>query len=134
LYLTEEEWNAQRKKREAENHTCSGTRGGGIGKGRGCGQGRSRGVSSSSGSSSKSTSDECRCCGKMGHWARKCRSMPKKEQAHVTQDEEEASLMLALATLIRPEVISSSAEVEIHERRCSPTLTRRRSAILGYGS
>jgi hypothetical protein len=29
--------------------------------------------------------------------------MPKKEQAHIAQDEEEASLMLMTATLIRPE-------------------------------
>jgi hypothetical protein len=83
--------------------------------------------------------------------ARECRSKPKKEQTHVTQDEEEASLMLTTATLIRPEtrqtetggpiaparevrppgessvgtsaqgsvteVISSSAEVEIHEEK-----------------
>jgi hypothetical protein len=40
----------------------------------------------------------------MGHWARESRSKPKKEQAHVTQDEEEASLMLAPATLIHPKV------------------------------
>jgi hypothetical protein len=53
----------------------------------------------------------------MGHWAHKCRSKPKKEQVHVTHDEEEASLMLTLATLIHPEVISSSAEVEIHEEK-----------------
>jgi hypothetical protein len=33
------------------------------------------------------------------------------------QDEEEASLMLALATLICLEVISSSAEVEIHKEK-----------------
>jgi hypothetical protein len=39
----------------------------------------------------------------MGHWARECRSKPKKEQAHITQNEEEASLMLTLATLIRSE-------------------------------
>jgi hypothetical protein len=42
---------------------------------------------------------------------------PKKVQVHVAQDEEEASLMLALATLIHLEVISSSAEVEIHEEK-----------------
>jgi hypothetical protein len=46
--------------------------------------------------------------------AARCRSKPKKEHAHITQDEEEASLMLLSAILIRPEVISSSAEVEIH--------------------
>jgi hypothetical protein len=53
----------------------------------------------------------------MGHWARECRSKPKKEQAHVMQDEEEASLMFMLSTLIHPEVISSSAEVDIHEEK-----------------
>jgi hypothetical protein len=105
LYLTEEQWDAQRKKREVENHSSSGTRGGGTGKGRGRCRGCGRGGSSSSGSSSKPTGDECRRCGKIGHWARECRSKPKKEQAHVVQDEEEASLMLASATLIRPEVI-----------------------------
>jgi hypothetical protein len=110
LYLTEEEWDARRKKREAENRSGSG-----AGKGRG--HGRGRGGSSSSGSSSKPTGDECRRCGKMGHWARECPSKPKKEQAYVTQDEEEASLKLALSTLIRSEVISSSPEVEIHKEK-----------------
>jgi hypothetical protein len=79
LYLTKEEWDVQRKKREAENHSGSGTRGGGAGKGRGRGRGRGHGGSSSSGSSSKPTSDECRRCSKMGHWARECRSKPKKQ-------------------------------------------------------
>jgi hypothetical protein len=40
-----------------------------------------------------------------GHWACECRSMSKKEQTHVAQDEEEASLMLTLLNLICPEVI-----------------------------
>jgi hypothetical protein len=117
LYLTEEEWDARRKKREAENHSGSGARGGGAGKDRGCSRCRGHGGSSSSGSSSKPTGDECRHYDKMGHWTRECRSKPKKEQAHIAQDEEEDSLMLASATLIRPEVISSSAEVEIHEEK-----------------
>jgi hypothetical protein len=101
LYLTEEEWDTRRKKREVENHSDNGVRGGGTGKGRG--RGRGHDDSSSSGSSSKPTSDECWCCGKMGHWARECRSKPRKEQGHVTQDEKEASLMLATTTLIRSE-------------------------------
>jgi hypothetical protein len=79
LYLTEEEWDTQRKKHEAENHCSSGARGSGAGKGHGRGRGRGRGGSSSSGSSCNPTDDECRRCGKMGHWARKCRSKPKKE-------------------------------------------------------
>jgi hypothetical protein len=117
LYLTEVEWDTRRKKHEAENHSGSGARGGGTGKGHGCGQGRGRGGSSSSGSSSRPTDDECQCYIKMEHWALECRLKPKKEQVHVAQDEEEALLMLASATLIRPEVISSSAEVEIHEQK-----------------
>jgi hypothetical protein len=59
LYLTEEEWDARRKKHEVENHSGSGARGGGAGKGRGHGWGHGRGGSSSSGSSSKPTGDEC---------------------------------------------------------------------------
>jgi hypothetical protein len=103
LYLTEEEWDMWRKKHEVENHSDSGARGGGAGKGRGRGRGHSRGGSSSSGSSSKPTDDECRLCSKMGHRTRECRSKHRKEQAHVTQDEEEASLMHATANLIRLE-------------------------------
>jgi hypothetical protein len=79
LYLTVEEWDARRKKCEAENHSSSGARGGGVGKGRGHDRGHGRGGSSLSGSSSKPTGDECRHCGKMGHWARECHSKPKKE-------------------------------------------------------
>jgi hypothetical protein len=42
LYLTEEEWNARRKKREAENNSSGGARGCDVGKGRGRDQGRGR--------------------------------------------------------------------------------------------
>jgi uncharacterized membrane protein YgcG len=49
LCLTDEEWDAQRKKREAENHSGSGARGGGTGKGCGHDRGHGRGGSSSSG-------------------------------------------------------------------------------------
>jgi hypothetical protein len=131
MYLTEKEWDARRKKREADKHSDSGARGGGAGKGRRRGRGRGHGGSSSSGSSSKPTGDECQCCSKMGQWAHECRSKPKKEQAHVAQDGEELSLMLASATLIRPEVISSSAEVEIHEEKVFTNLDKEKDSDTG---
>jgi hypothetical protein len=87
LYLTEEEWDTRRKKREVENHSGNSARGNGAGKGHGRGQGCGHDYSSSSGSSSKPTDDECWHYGKMGHWARECRLKTKKELAHVTQDE-----------------------------------------------
>jgi hypothetical protein len=131
LYLTEEEWDARRKKREVENHSGSGARGSGAGKGRGHGRGRGHGGSSSSGSLSKPTGDECRRYDKMKHWVRECRSKPKKEHVHVTQDEEEASLMLTLATLIHLKVISSSAEVEIHEEKVFAHLDEEKERDVG---
>jgi hypothetical protein len=50
-------------------------------------------------SSNKPTGDECQRYGKMGHWACECRSKSKKEQAHITQDEEVGSLLLVTTTL-----------------------------------
>jgi hypothetical protein len=56
---------------------------------------------------------------------------PKKEQVHVAQDEEEALLMLTSATLIRPEVISSSVEVEIHEQKVFTHLDEEKECNAG---
>jgi hypothetical protein len=81
------------KKCEAENHSS-----GIASKGRGHGWGHGCGGSSSAGSSNKPTGDVCLRCGKMGHWARECRSKPTKERVHVTQEKEEGSLLLVMAT------------------------------------
>lgn len=102
LYLTEEEWDAKRKKREAEFHTGGAGRRGGGGRFGGGRQGRGRGRAGSSSGGNKPTGDECRRCGKMGHWARECRSKPRREQAHVAQDEEEASLLLVVSSSPNP--------------------------------
>jgi hypothetical protein len=67
----------------------------------------------------------------MGHWELKCHSKPKKEQVHIMQDEEEALLTLTLSTLIRPEVISSSAEVEIHEEKVFADLDEEKERNAG---
>jgi hypothetical protein len=94
----------------------------------------------------------------MGHWARECHSKPRKEQTHVTQDEEEALLMLAMATLIRLEAgrieagglttparevrppgessagtsaQGSTAEVEIHEEKVFTHLDEEKESDIG---
>ena len=59
--------------------------------GRKCGRGRG---SKKGSSSSRASGDECRKCGKLGHWALDCHSKPKKEQAHIVKEEEEVSLLL----------------------------------------
>jgi hypothetical protein len=94
----------------------------------------------------------------MGHWARECRSKPRKEQTHVTQDEEEALLMLVMATLIHLEAgrieagglttlarevrppgessagtsaQGSTAEVEIHEEKVFTHLNEEKESDIG---
>jgi hypothetical protein len=121
LYLTEEEWDARRNKCEAENHSGGGARDGSVGKGCGHGRGRGHSGSSSGGSSNKPTDNKYQHCSKIGHCACECRSKPKKEYAHVTQEEEEGSLLLMMATLTRSkdsstpgsivEAISSGVEI-----------------------
>lgn len=95
LYLTEEEWDARRKRREADYgggaSSGSARRGGGRGR-RGRARGRG-GPSSGPSNSNKPTGDECRRCGKLGHWARDCPTKPKNQRAHVVQEDEDASLL-----------------------------------------
>lgn len=111
---------------------ASSSRGGGR---RGRGRGRASG---GPGGSNKPAWDECRQCGKTGHWARECRSKPKREMAHVTQEEEEATLLLVKSS---PEKITvpekfpiaqserawkSSAQIVIKEERVLAHLDDRK--------
>ena len=99
LYLTEEEWDARQRKHDAEK-TSSGGSSNMVHRGERR-RGRRHGHSSEKGSSSSRPSgDECRKCEKLGHWARDCRSKPKKEQAHIIKDEEEASLLLVKSEIV----------------------------------
>ena len=99
LYLTKEEWDARRKKADAEK-----TNGGGSSNSTHCdGRKRGRGRRNGKGlSSNPPDGDECRKYGKLGHWARDCRSKPKKEHAHVVKEEEEASLLLVKSEIHMP--------------------------------
>ncbi|CAA7409286.1 unnamed protein product [Spirodela intermedia] len=104
LHLTEEEWDARRRKRDNEKTGGGGSSSvthrvrHGRGRGRGCGSDKGSSSGGLTCNSGRPRGDECRRCGKLGHWARECRSKPKKEQAHVVQNEEEASLLLVKST------------------------------------
>jgi hypothetical protein len=59
--------------------------------------------------------DQCRKCGKKGHWARDCRSKPKKEAAYVAQ-EEELLMLITAPPWIEPQqmsVVGASKVVEM---------------------
>jgi hypothetical protein len=90
LYLSEEAWEAKWKQHEAEKPSADGRSGGSSQHGGKSGRGRGRGGDTGSSSSSglgngigKVGRNQCRKCGKTSHWARDCRSKPKKEQANV---------------------------------------------------
>ncbi|XP_066320732.1 uncharacterized protein [Miscanthus floridulus] len=114
LLLTEEDWEARRKARRDQDRTGRGnaSSSGGkkrSGRGQGCGRGKGEGGGlarrdgkQAEGNSGKATNcDQCKRCGKYGHWAKDCRSKPKAE-AHVVQAEEdsEPTLLMARATLV----------------------------------
>jgi hypothetical protein len=48
--------------------------------------------------------DECRYCGKKGHWARECRKKKLDEEVHAAQaeEEDEPTLFMASTTVIEP--------------------------------
>ncbi|KAJ1282550.1 hypothetical protein BS78_03G060800 [Paspalum vaginatum] len=72
------------------------------GRGRGCGGSSGRGGGNASRDGGNVARDECRYCGKKGHWAWECRKKKRDNQAHVAQVEEEGEgeqLLVATATV-----------------------------------
>ncbi|XP_066342303.1 uncharacterized protein [Miscanthus floridulus] len=113
LLLTEEDWEARRKARRDQDSSGRsaasssdgkkrGQRGQGRGRGKGVGGSTSHDGKQAEPNSGKATrADQCKRCGKYGHWAKDCRSKPKAE-AHVAQAEEDAepALLMARATVV----------------------------------
>jgi hypothetical protein len=114
LYLTEKERLERYKQKEPE-----GSRRGGGSNGRGKGHGgknKSNTISDSGGDQSRLLGtrgkDKCRSCDKIGHWARECRSHPKREeQAHVVRDDEPTMMLAQTKTFSSPNVSQPPAVV-----------------------
>jgi hypothetical protein len=73
------------------------------------GHDRGHGGSSWSGPSNKPTGNQSKRCEMLGHWARECHSKPKREHAHIAQDEEEASLL----DMKSSSTISSTSSIDV---------------------
>jgi hypothetical protein len=61
--------------------------------------------------------DECRYCGKSGHWARECKTKKRDEQSHATQveDDSKATLLVACASVDVDHVVPTTTEVHLKE-------------------
>jgi hypothetical protein len=77
------------------NTTGCGGEGAGVHGGENAGRG-------GGGTSSDVASDECRYCGKKGHWARECRKKKWDEEVHAAQaeEEDEPTLFMTTATIM----------------------------------
>ncbi|WVZ53904.1 hypothetical protein U9M48_004791 [Paspalum notatum var. saurae] len=104
LLMAAEDWMAKLKLQSGDNGGTSGSSGGNSndkkrGKPRrGRGGGGNKG-GETRGAGGPKPDDACLNCGKKGHWAKDCRSKPKKQkgQAHAAEgEEEEPMLMMAL--------------------------------------
>ncbi|CAA0806572.1 Gag-Pol-related retrotransposon family protein [Striga hermonthica] len=88
LLLTEEEWAARmRERRPGESSSSRG----------GYGKHRGKAPQKKDGNNARPIDkDTCRRCGKTGHWARDCKILKEKKEAHLAQvDDEEPSLLMA---------------------------------------
>jgi hypothetical protein len=145
LLLSEEEWLAKLKFRGDDRGSGSNTGGRKPGKTR-----RDRGGGNASGGGgvtrdpNKPPSTPCFKCGKVGHWSRYCPNKPKKEQANLTQGEEdEPSLLMARASVVAVAGLSTSPtpppsrrRIDLNEERVFAQLgphTRSESPPMGSG-
>jgi hypothetical protein len=81
-----------------------GSSSGGRGGGRGGGDTGDRGGGNAGRGNGGVAKDECRYCGKKGHWARECKKKKRDEESHAAkaEEEEESTLFMASAAVIEP--------------------------------
>ncbi|WVZ50972.1 hypothetical protein U9M48_002169 [Paspalum notatum var. saurae] len=101
LYLTEEQWEARLKEKQSASKSGDLSKSGNNRRrprrrASNGGGGERTGAGSGSGSGRTVCRNQCRKCGKTGHWARECRSKPRQGEAHAAQaKEEEGTLLMA---------------------------------------
>jgi hypothetical protein len=135
LNLTEDELVARLSSRlkmtgngDGDRHKESSSGGGKRGRGRGGGRGSSssgrsggrgggdngdRGGRNAGRGNGGVAKDECRYCGKKGHWARECKKKKRDKESHAekAEEEEESTLFMASAAVIEPVVAHAHPSV-----------------------
>lgn len=114
LLLTEDEWLARLKIREAAGDGGSSSGGkGGRNRGRNRGRGRSGGNQAEQQEAQEPKKDRCLSCGKKGRWAKDCRSKPKGQaKAHMAEAEEDEPtlFMVSAGTVVNSKSIPSPSQ------------------------
>jgi hypothetical protein len=119
--------------------SSSGGRGGGRGGGNtGDRSGGSAGRGSGEGSSDV-TKDQCRYCGKKGHWARECKKKKRGKEIHAAQaeEEEESTLFMASVAVIEPVATHDAHLLQLDldpDQTRSATSTPRSNTIGDFNS
>jgi transposase InsO family protein len=113
LLLTSEEWIARSRKMEKGEFSGSGSGGSGGG-----GRGHGKPPTKKKGSKPAIGKDQCRRCGKTGHWAKECpvpRKVSKEEVHLAAVDDDEATLLMATFCAlhdVEPEAEQAAAGAE----------------------
>jgi hypothetical protein len=80
--------------------------------------------------------NKCRYCGKSGHWACECKKKKRDEQAHAAQveDDGEATLLVACASVDIDPVVPATTEVHLKEDKLFVQLDDNTRWILDTGA